>query len=68
MKEYEQGPGDRREGDINRFRTILFSLNAVVSDIACSVKEEPDVERAAEALKFVVKQLELELPRYSRQN
>lgn len=60
--------GSESTTELHRFRTVLFSLTDVVSDIASSVRGETDIRRAAEALKFVVKQLALELPRYTREN
>lgn len=50
--------------ELNRFKTILISLNEVIGDMVYKAKDPEDLEGVAEDLLAVVKILNLELPRY----
>jgi len=50
--------------ELNRFKTILISLNEVIGDLVIEAKQPEDIGGLAEDLLAVVRVLHLELPRY----
>lgn len=50
--------------ELNRFKTILISLNEVIGDLVLEAKQPEDIKPLAEDLLAVVRVLHLELPRY----